>query len=132
MAIRSKEEVIQELQKRNIEFDGGASRNSLLRILKQSERKDTTVNAPGSTVNEDDQTVEPLEATTEAPKDEGELCWNCAAQGEKNYLDAEGKCAVCGFEKNKLYNGDIEAEKAAKRQEAAQAAFNKTIVGRKE
>lgn len=77
--------------------------------------------------------VEPLEATTEAPKNEkGELCWNCEAQGEKNYLDDKGKCAVCGFEKDKLFNGGIEAEKAAKRQEAAQAAFNKSVVGRKE
>lgn len=58
----------------------------------------------------------------EAPKKTGEVCWNCKNQGEDNRLDKDGVCPVCGFDKDKLYNGNIEADKAAQRAEAARAA----------
>ncbi len=48
-------------------------------------------------------------------KDGNELCWNCVNHGEKNKLNVYGSCLKCGFEKNKLYNGNIEATKAAER-----------------
>lgn len=127
MPARSKEEVVQELQKRNISFDGGASGKDLLKILKQAERRDNDVNAPGATDNSDPAppVVQPLESVNvPAPVKKGEICWNCQAQDSKtkNRLDEDGTCPVCGFEKDKLYNGTIEADKAAQRVEAAQAA----------
>lgn len=70
--------------------------------------------------SKDDLTVEPLE-TKEAPKSK-ELCWNCTNHGEKNRLSLDGTCEVCGFDKNTLYNGNLEADKAAQRAEAARAA----------
>lgn len=67
--------------------------------------------------------VAPSEPTPPAPpKKTGEVCWNCKNQGEDNRLDEDGQCAVCGFDKSTLYNGNIEADKAAQRVEAAQAA----------
>lgn len=77
-------------------------------------------------------TVEPLETSAEAPakKPKGELCWNCLNQDENNPLDSDGKCDVCGFEKKLLYNGNIEAEAASKRQAAAETDFNKGVLGK--
>ena len=72
--------------------------------------------------NETKEMVEPLVTVKTAPR--GELCWNCKAQDPKtkNRLDDNGVCEVCGFEKDKLYNGNIEADKTAQRIEAAKAA----------
>lgn len=127
MPARSKEEVVQELQKRNISFDGGASGKDLLKVLKQAEKRDNDVNAPGFTDNSDltPPIVQPLEsANVPAPVGKNEICWNCQAQDPKtkNKLDENGVCETCGFEKDKLYNGTIEADKTAQRIEAAQAA----------
>lgn len=61
-------------------------------------------------------------APPEPPKKTGEACWNCKNHGEDNRLDKNGVCDVCGFDKGTLYNGNIEADKAAQRVEAAQAA----------
>lgn len=58
----------------------------------------------------------------ESKKKTGEACWNCKNQGQDNRLDKDGVCETCGFEKDKLYNGNIEADKAAQRVEAARAA----------
>lgn len=85
------------------------------------------VNAPGSTVNEDEgkPVVQPLESIPESvPVHDHERCWNCYAQDKKtrNFLDEDGICAECGFEKDLLYNGNIEADKAAQRMELARAA----------
>lgn len=125
MPARSKEVVIQELQKRNVDFDGGASASSLLKQLKALEKRDGDVNAPGATNNEDlpNSAVQPLESVS-VPVSKGEVCWNCKAQDSKtkNRLDEGGVCEVCGFEKDKLYNGNIEADKTAQRIEAARAA----------
>lgn len=74
------------------------------------------------------ETVAPLESVTEAPKKKGELCWNCSNQGEKNVLDSDGNCEVCGFQKSQLFNGDLEAEKASKRQASAETKFNKSVL----
>lgn len=67
--------------------------------------------------------VQPPE-DNDSPKEKktGEVCWNCQNQGEDNRLNGDGKCAVCGFDKSTLYNGNIEADKAAQRAEAARAA----------
>lgn len=48
-----------------------------------------------------------------AEAETGEVCWNCRNHDPKtsNRLDAQGNCKVCGFEKDKLYNGNIEAAK---------------------
>lgn len=80
---------------------------------------------PKSDQVKDEGTVQPLESVDESPKSDNktkELCWNCTSQGEKNYLDKNGVCEVCGFDKNLLYNGDLEADKRAQRVEAARAA----------
>lgn len=45
-------------------------------------------------------------------EDGKELCWNCVNHGKKNILPDDGVCPECGFDKEKLYNGNIEAEKA--------------------
>lgn len=86
------------------------------------------VNAPGATVNEDEgkPAVQPLETVPEqqVPVSRKEQCWNCKANDRRtpNRLDENGVCAKCGFEKGQLYNGNIEADKAAQRMEAARAA----------
>lgn len=86
------------------------------------------VNAPGATVNEDEgkPVVQPLESVEEqpVPVSRREQCWNCKANDRRtqNRLDENGVCAECGFQKGLLYNGDIEADKAARRMEAARAA----------
>lgn len=43
-------------------------------------------------------------------------CWNCANHKRKTELDQDGNCDTCGFKRNDLYNGTIEAEKSRKRQ----------------
>lgn len=63
--------------------------------------------------------VEPIESVDNAPTKSRELCWNCKNHDKKNRLDVDGVCDVCGFEKDKLYNGNIEADKTAQRIEAA-------------
>lgn len=65
--------------------------------------------------------VQALESVDESPKQKGDKCWNCANQDKKSYL-VDGVCDVCGFDKNNLYNGNLEADKAAQKIEAAQAA----------
>lgn len=65
--------------------------------------------------------VQALKSVDEAPQKKGEKCWNCANHDKKNYL-VDGVCDTCGFDKNSLYNGNLEADKAAQRIEAAQAA----------
>jgi hypothetical protein len=70
--------------------------------------------------------VQPLDSDTkkdQPTKVQGELCWNCKNQDPEttNTLDKNGNCAVCGFEKNLLYNGTIEADKAAQRVEAVRS-----------
>lgn len=127
MARQTKEEVIQELQKRNIEFDGGATLKDLTALLSDSQAKDGDVNAPGATNNEDK--ANPIVPSQESPAVSApvlhkERCWNCYAQDRKtkNLLDENGECAACGFVKDLLYNGTIEADKAAQRVEMAQAA----------
>lgn len=95
--------------------------------MPRTKKEDLEVNAPGSTVNEDEgkPVVQPLETVPEkVPVLKGERCWNCYAQDRKsrNRLDENGVCEVCGFQKGDLYNGTIEADKAAQRLEAARAA----------
>lgn len=124
----SKEKIIQELQKRSIDFDGGASKQELEALLADnSDPADNDVNAPGATNNEDkaNPIVQPLQAAdVKTPVLKGERCWNCYAQDKKtrNRLNEDGVCDVCGFEKDLLYNGNIEADKAAQRAEEARAA----------
>lgn len=125
MAKKTKAEIIQELQDRNISFDGGASEKELSSLLAESVARDSEVNAPGATADEDEghPVVQPLESVeVKVPVLKGERCWNCYAQNRRtrNTLDKEGVCADCGFEKGLLYNGNIEAEKAKERALAAQ------------
>lgn len=74
----------------------------------------------------DDLVVEPLKSKPDAPepKNKGEICWNCKNQDSEtdNRLNDDNVCDVCGFEKDTLYNGNLEADKAAQRAEAARAA----------
>lgn len=89
--------------------------------------EESEVNAPGATVNEDEgkELVQPLETVEDkVPVLKGERCWNCYAQDRKtkNRLDENGVCDACGFQKGLLYNGTIEADKAAQRAEAARVA----------
>lgn len=74
--------------------------------------------------DESDPAVEPIESVDKIPNKSKELCWNCKNHDKKNHLDIDGLCEVCGFDKNTLYNGTIEADKIAQRVEAAQAAAN--------
>lgn len=79
---------------------------------------------------EEDAAVEKAKAAEELASAEAsrksinEICWNCQNHDPKtkNRLDDDGTCDVCGFEKDKLYNGNIEADKAAQRAELARAA----------
>lgn len=75
-------------------------------------------------MTKEDTTVQPLESVPDAPKNKGELCWNCKNHDSKtkNRLNEDDVCDVCGFNKSTLYNGNIEADKAAQRAEAARAA----------
>jgi hypothetical protein len=58
----------------------------------------------------------------------GEQCWNCKNQNRRtgNRLDEAGNCAECGFSKNSdsMYNGNLEADKAAQRVELTRQALN--------
>jgi ribosomal protein L37E len=49
-------------------------------------------------------------AAKKAEAGSGEDCWNCGKG-----LDKKGVCASCGFEKDKLYNPNIEPERARER-----------------
>lgn len=49
-------------------------------------------------------------------------CWNCANHGVKSKTDNNGVCSTCGFDAKLVYNGDIEADKAARRVELARQA----------
>lgn len=123
----SKSELIQELQSRKIEFDGGSTQKELQALLDSINQQDAEINAPGATTNEDEgkPAVQPLESVPDSvPVHKHERCWNCYAQDKKtrNMLDEDGVCAVCGFEKGELYNGNIEADKATQRMELARAA----------
>lgn len=127
MAKVTKEEVIQQLQDRNIEFDGGASQKDLQVLLDESIARDGDVNSPGSTNTEDkaNPVVQPLESVAiPVTVSRKEQCWNCKANDRRtpNRLDKNGHCGVCGFNKGELYNGNIEADKAAQRIELARAA----------
>lgn len=68
--------------------------------------------APVVTANEDKPVQKEQKAAAKAAEGgaKGEACWNCGAT-----LDAEGNCAECGFEKSKLYNGNLEADRARER-----------------
>lgn len=46
-------------------------------------------------------------------------CWNCQEQL------VDSKCPACGFDKALIYNLDLEADRAVKRQQAAGAVTNK-------
>jgi hypothetical protein len=75
-----------------------------------------------------DDKVAPVQSVDKAPvKAKGEICWNCKSQDRKtgNRLDESGVCSVCGFNKNSedFYNGNVEADKAAQRVEAARKAL---------
>lgn len=127
MSKPTKEEIVQELQLRNIDFDGGATLKDLSGLLAESQARDTEVNAPGSTVNEDEgkPVVQPLETVKQkVPVLKGERCWNCYAQDRKtkNRLDANGECSECGFQKELIYNTELEAQKAKARIEEGQFA----------
>lgn len=50
-------------------------------------------------------------------------CWNCANHGVKSRTDNNGVCEVCGFDVKLVYNGSIEADRAAQRAERARQAF---------
>lgn len=108
-----KDALIQELQAKGLEFDGGMSVEELQAILdKGEEYKDGPV-APVKSV--DDAPKEPVTGATMR-------CWNCANQDTKTRLPANGICPVCGFNVNTVYNGNIEAARAAARQQANQPA----------
>jgi hypothetical protein len=53
--------------------------------------------------------IESVESKAEVSDDNA--CWNCG-----NKLDHKQVCSECGFDKSLLYNLELEAEKAAKRQ----------------
>ncbi len=60
--------------------------------------------------------VAPVESVeTETVKSEPvpvtDRCWNCYNQGQENQLE-DGKCAVCGFDKNLIYNLELEEQRA--------------------
>lgn len=70
--------------------------------------------------------VQPLESKNEKPaENKGETCWNCKNQDKrtKNRLNADEVCETCGFDKKTLYNGELEADKAAQKAEAARQAL---------
>lgn len=50
------------------------------------------------------------EKKVKAPARQKEACWNC-----KKDLDSDGNCSACGFEKSKLYNLGLEAERSRER-----------------
>jgi hypothetical protein len=62
---------------------------------------------------------EPIEISLVAPIESVEdvsgkdTCWNC-----DGYLNSDGICKDCGFNKGLLYNLDIEAADAIRRQKA--------------
>lgn len=60
---------------------------------------------PIATANEENR-----KSANKMPGSSSEPCWNCATD-----LDGDGVCDNCGFEMDKLYNGTIEARKAAER-----------------
>lgn len=66
------------------------------------------------TSNESEIPQDPMDFQTDDGK---ELCWNCKNHGKRSMLD-KGTCFSCGFVKDKLYNGDIEAAKASARMAA--------------
>lgn len=67
--------------------------------------------APVVTADEDKAVQkEQKQAAKKAEAGSGEACWNCGKG-----LDKKGVCSNCGFEKDKLYNGNLEAERARER-----------------
>ncbi len=73
-------------------------------------------------VKDEDVAVQPIESIQSKPNKSDELCWNCKANGKDRHLTLDGICEECGFNKNLLYNGNIEADKTARRVEAARQA----------
>lgn len=69
--------------------------------------------------------VEPVKSVDDAPtghvSGSSMRCWNCQNHGVKPTprLNDKGVCENCGFDIKTVYNGNIEADRAAQRAEAA-------------
>lgn len=113
MASPSKDNLIQKLQNKGLEFDGGMTVEELQAILDRAAAYKDGLVEPVKSV--DDAPEEPVTGATMR-------CWNCANQGTKSRLGNDGVCKVCGFDVKLVYNGNIEAVKAAERQKALQGA----------
>lgn len=72
--------------------------------------------APLQTADEEEPSKPNVSMPEDKPdvKEAAEPCWNCGKP-----LNQKGSCKACGFEKNKLYNGRLEAEKVAERNASA-------------
>ena len=105
-----KDALIQELQNKGLEFDGGMTVEELQAILDK---------ANNYSKDEDKDWVEPIKSVDDAPTEPVTgatmRCWNCANHGTKSRLNSKGICEVCGFDVNAVYNGNIEAARAAQR-----------------
>lgn len=72
--------------------------------------------------------VEPVKSVDDAPtghvSGSSMRCWNCKNHGVKPTprLNDEGVCDNCGFDVKTVYNGQIEADRAAQKVEAARQA----------
>lgn len=103
---KTKDELIQEVQNKGLEFDGNMTVSELQDVL---DREANYVDSPVAPVKSvDDAPNEPVTGATMR-------CWNCANQGTKTRLPANGICTVCGFDVNQVYNGNIEAARSAEK-----------------
>lgn len=110
MASKSKDKLIQEAQSLGLDFDSGT--------VTVPELQDKIVAAKAAIPTP----VQPIQSAPDAPTVGSTMrCWNCKNQGTTSRLNADGVCDTCGFNVNTVYNGDIEAARAAQRAEAAKA-----------
>jgi hypothetical protein len=83
-------------------------------MVKEAEVKEAEVVSESITLVAPIESVKSVKEAKEV-KEAGELnlnpCWNCGQA-----LNSEDKCVDCGFDKGLLYNLDLEAEIARKKQ----------------
>lgn len=119
----AKDKLIQKAESLGIDFDSGT-----ITVPELQAKIDTAEEAmPRLPVQPLDSQPDEDEPVTGATM----RCWNCKNQGTKTKtgrtprLNQDGVCDVCGFDVKSVYNGDIEADKAAQRVEAVRAAERK-------
>lgn len=98
---------------RNVPVDGDETAEEVQVFNRPNLQQDGEVLVPA----EEDKATANQGTSSLAKRD---LCWNCANHGTTTELGDDGACDVCGFEKEKLYNGTIEQQKAHERALAEQ------------